>query len=963
MPLVAVARDKFFCAVPNPRAKAGYEQLELVEALQRTWKTDAHVVGYIDTSCTGHQPRWSKSAADHSSLRYTTIFVDADNPGHAPWTEELRAEAIFRYQQVPLDFGVYHTTGGARFVLPLAEPVPVGEAEALIRRVLSIFDGAGIPCDYSTRDWTRHMRMPNVVRNGRPFATPFMDLSRMRPISLEPLDVPLRQRATRAPKPNLPPIPFTPSLAEHWQTRARTIGAAVAASVTADFHQLYLAIGGALLSKQVPPEHVPELVRLVATSASSSKPGHHEQQARGTVARYLAGQPVTGMRDLTLHHPAVADAVHDALADARDIHLRSQTTAPAPPASPLATTIEQLQRTIATAPDGLSVIVAECGLGKTRAAQAVAEQRAASKPASKRAPMQTKTAISVDKNELAVQIADDLSAAGVAVRRVFGPLSVLDNRGEPVCKLHAKALPLVEGGQSIRWEFCLGRGKYLCPHYDECPAKEGEQLYGAGAPRVTVGTHALLRELDGAAGSTGLLVIDEPPALLETFVVMPEDIALALNNVASFQRDFAEAMTPVLLAMRDWAAESELTFEDLTDTLERPPTVDAEGRTITRPPIRSDVARACRADITVARVVGKVSSVLRAFFRALTDPDAGVRLEQDPDRIVVTAPRPDLAAALRREGAVVAMDANADLHLPAFTKVVGYDPPVHRFLAEDGARIERTMLRCGSATRRSWLSHGRLVLDTGLFAALRGIASWANECAATLGRPVQLGIITIRLVEIAIRFSQGEDVVADWVKAKQGAKTLTDARDEIAAIFDSSSLQKPILLAHYGATRGLNRLAVVDCLATIGDPWPNVGIVQAESTFLAVDADARLEATTRAELEQAHGRLRTVHRTAPGFALHVGRVLPGGSGWSASATPPVRSTSLQGGRPPAGAPMPADELATIVERLGGVRAAARAVGCSHTTVGRYLVGQGVPPAVASTLRRLAIGVSVPVEIL
>lgn len=967
--LIAVAPDKFAVGLGTANRKTPrpvYEQLELLPALARVYKTDAHLVGYVlppehPLVVDGKQPRLTKtSPADVlAAARFTTIFIDADNPGHAPWTEEMRAEALERYAATSLPFGVYHTTGGARFVLPLASPVPVLEAEPLIRRALAELDAAGLQVDWSAKDWTRHFRLPNVVRAGRPFSSPYFDFSRMRAVELEPLDIPARATSSRKRREPLPPIPFTPSLAEHWQERARVIGHAIASSVTSEFHRLYLAIAGALLTKQVPPEHVPELVRLTAIAASSSKPEHHERSARDTVARYLAGQPITGMRELTLNAPMVADAVHDALADARDIHLRSQTVAETPPATPLEQTTAALERTIRSAPDGLTVVVAECGLGKTRAAQAVAAERATSKrPDAKRAPLQTKTSISVDKNELAEQIAGDLAAQGVAVRRVFGPLSVLDERGVPVCRFHDKALPLVEGGQSMIWEFCLGRGRYKCPHYDECPAKEGFVDYQPQAdsddpprPRVTVGTHALLHELDGSAGSTGLLVIDEPPALLETHTILPEDIQLALNNVASFQRDFAEAMTPILLAVRDWHESPELTFEDLTDTLERPPTETDDGKPITRPPMRSDTARACRADIALARIVGKASSVLRALFRAMTNADATVRLEDEPQRIVVTCPREDLAAALRREGAVVAMDANADLHLPAFTKVVGYDPPVHRFLAEDGARIERTMLRAGSATRRSWLAHGRLVLDTGLLAALRGVASWACECSATLGRPVQLGIITIRLVELALRAAAGEDVESEWTKAKQSVKTLLEAQSAIAQIFADARILRPIHLAHYGATRGLNRMAGVDCLATVGDPWINRGIVDATTSYLAIpNPDAYWEATARAELEQAHGRLRTVHRRVPGFALHVGRVLPGGSGWSATSAVPVRTTSLQGGRPRAGAPMPPGELAELVERLGGVRATARLLGCSHTTVRRYVAGQGVPPGVASALR-------------
>lgn len=975
---IAVAPDKFSVGVgstSSKRPRATYDQLDLLDALERVYTTDAHAVGYVlpadhELVVHGRQPRLTKSTdpAILAVARFTTIFVDVDNPGHAPWTDELRAEAIARYRDHDLPFGVYHTTGGARFVLPLVEPVPVLEAEPLIRRAFSMIDAAGFVVDWSGKDWTRHMRMPHVVRGGRQFISPFVDFERMRPVELEPLDIPTRETQRRSKRASLPPIPFTPTLAEHWQARARAIGETIARTVTTGYHDMYLAIAGALLQRQVPPEHVPELVRIAAMTAGSAKPPHHERNARDTVARYLSGQPVTGLRNLVVDHPAVADAIHDALADARDIHLRSQTSEPAPPSSSLADTVAALERTIANAPDGLSVVVAECGLGKTRAAQNVAAARAASKPAtSKRAPLQTKTAISVDKTELAEQIADDLAAAGVPVRRVFGPLSVLDDRGEPVCKFAAKALPLVEGGQSIRWEFCLGRGKYFCEYYRDCTAKDGFVDSAPtpavdSNPRVTVGTHALLRELDAAAGATGLLVIDEPPALLETHVILVDDLQLALNNVSSFQRDFAEAMHPVLLALRDWD-DPAISFDDLTDTLERPPIEDAEGNRITRPPLRSDTARACRADIVLARIVGKVSYVLRALFRAMTNADATVRLELEPTRIVVTCPREDLTLALRREGSVVAMDANADLHLPAFTKVVGYEPPVHRFYAEDGAPIERTILRCGSATRSSWLSHGRVVLDTGLLTALRGIVAWARNCAEKLERPVHLAIITMRVIELAIRAGTGEDVIAEWTRAKQSARVYHEASSAIGAILRVDAIAG-VATAHYGATRGLNRLASVDCLATLGDPWSNGGIVEAEAAYLAVDRDERWTAIAQAELEQAHGRLRTVHRRTRGFALHVGHVVPGGSGWKSSPDrPAVRATRLVGGRPPAGAPFPPGELERLVQRLGGVRAVARAVGCSHTTIGRYLAGARVPPGVASALRQLAaIGVSVPAEL-
>src|SRR5262249_49510255 len=160
-----------------------------------------------------------------------------------------------------------------------------------------------------------------------------------------------------------------------------------------------------------------------------------------------------------------------------------------------------------------------CGLGKTAAIRRVAAERAQKEyetdtATGARAPWQSKTAISVDKNSLAEQIARDLRAAGASVKRIYGPLSVLRQDGTPECRFYETARLLVEGGQSIQREFCEGRGKQKCEFYDVCRAREG--IDGPADARITVGPHALLSQLNAAAGSTGLVVIDEPPALLET---------------------------------------------------------------------------------------------------------------------------------------------------------------------------------------------------------------------------------------------------------------------------------------------------------------------------------------------------------------------------------------------------------------------------------------------------------------
>ena len=958
MTLIAVGPSARAYGIDKPQSQPVFRQVELLEALEDTYNTDAHLVCYLDRSRSdGRQHRWTKPAlqlpiVDSSLLVIESVFIDVDNPNHAAWTDARAAEAIESFSELPLPCGIYFTTHGYRLVQPLVRPVGVLRAERVIREVLSQLDAAGFAVDWAAKDWTRHFRLPNVRRAGGAFRSPYTDYSRMRPVDVvvpiledvQNIPAPKRKRAVQVPR------QWTSTLAEHWQKRARVVGAAIRQTVSADYHEMYLAIGGALLAKSTPPEHVPELVRLIAVHAASSKPEHHGKSARDTVANYAAGRQVTGFAKLNARFPAVADALCDALDDIIEV------PPPSVPPPRLEDTAKELHAALSNAGDGLTVIRAECGLGKTHAAMNVAAARARklTLTESTRAPVQSKTAISVDKNELAQQVAMDLYQIGIPVRRLFGPLSMKRADSTYECRLHDRALPLVNGGQSLPWEFCLGRGRSKCEFYAECRAKDGEEVLSdsTASPRITVGTHAMLGELDAAAGASGLLVIDEPPALLETLTISPDDVETALRRVHDFESRFATEISPVLLAVRDWE-DTEQSFADLTASL-------SLSTTDSRPPMRASSSALARVSVSAAKEIGAASKVMLTLMRAMA-PDnlVSVRLEEEPRRIVVTSTRPDITDALRREGSVVAMDANADLHMPAFTKVVGYEPVMHEFAASDGAPVERTHLRCGSSTRKSWLAHGRLVLDTGLLNAVREVLTWASATRLDEIRPVRLGIITMRIVELAIQcamYPGDASLDETWKSAGQTAECLIHVKDRVGALL--STFRGEISLAHYGATRGLNRMADVDCLATIGDPWPSVPAVQIEARYLGVDADDRLERLCRAELEQAHGRLRAVHRKRPARALHVGRILPGGSAWSLLG---VAKRRIAGGRPKAGEVMSLGELKGVVERLGGGRATARALGCSHSTIVKYLAGRGVAPAVAACLREMATGVSAPLE--
>jgi len=212
----------------------------------------------------------------------------------------------------------------------------------------------------------------------------------------------------------------------------------------------------------------------------------------------------------------------------------------------------------------------------------------------------------------------------------------------------------------------------------------------------------------------------------------------------------------------------------------------------------------------------------------------------------------------------------------------------------------------------------------------------------------------MRTIELAFRAALRPDdaeLERDWRAAKQSAKTLELVRSTLGPLL--RSWPGELRLAHYGAVRGLNDFADVDSLITLGDPWPNLGDVRNDVAFLGLEEswEARLEDLCRAELEQAHGRLRTIHRTRPGRALHVGNVLPSGLGWGSGQ---IEIRKLEGGRPANVSTIAPSEIAELVDAVGGLRRTAGLIGCSPASLLRYQAGiRAMPAQMIASLRQAA----------
>jgi hypothetical protein len=863
----------------------------LHDALLAVHSTDAHLFYYFDPDAAETRRHSAEHPHDRlDALRIDTIFADIDNAKHAPWSDEATALAAgARARDLAQTAGVYVTRGGLRIAQPLEVALPVHEADAALRAWYVELERRGLAVDHSTSQWTRCMRLPHVTRDGSPYRSPFLDLSRMRPVP-PPAGGFARRVSTKGgplvdvlERIDLPPA---------WTARAAELRPVIAAEpkgVEHGWHKLGMRLAGAAMQLGLRPEHAGAFV--LRCFPEGADRANLAAGARDTARKYASRRGIQGLRALEDAHPRVYAA------------LRPPERSPMPDALPPAAEVsEALLEHLRAESDGLRLIQAGCGVGKTRAARIVAAERAA---------RDESTVIAVPTHELAIQIAADLRAEGVEVRRVFGPLSVRSADGKHACRYHVPASRLAEGRQSVRRALC--DGETPCEYRDGCEAYAATD--GAKEALVTVGPHALLRGLVGEAGKSALLVLDEPPTVTEQLALRMDRLQEVESYADRFEKDYVKAILPSVHLVRWWLTLGRMgEIHHLSEAfdLECPERAQEARRALEwalvgheAPPLLPSAARRCKADPTLATPLGRVSKTLDVLRRAMVSQETRARIELMPGdtrQLALTLLREDLALALRREGPTVVAAADVELHARGYERVVSAPLPIARFAAGDGARVERTHLRM-RASRTAWLPVPEEQKGPA-YQALMLALLWLRE------RPwTRAGLVTHMPIATRLRGA--------WAEL----------------------LPVGLEVRHYGSMRGLDAWKDYDALVTLGDPF--LPPTLAERELLLLDLPAGEEAVRErtsllaaAELEQAHGRLRAPHRTAPARALHVGMVAP--ADWRGHTT--IESV--------AGAITP-HEVANHVERLGGARIIARLLGVHHSSVVRWASGERRCPADAA----------------
>ena len=700
---------------------------------------------------------------------------------------------------------------------------------------------------------------------------------------------------------------------------------AVAPYVSGSRHDIALVLSAALMRRGVRPEHAPQVIAH-ALRPHSSDVAARVRDAEDTARKFIERRRINS--DLSVW-PGIDLEVRRIFGELPEVPTgdRAQT---------LEETTRRMAETMRHPGDGVSIIRAQCGLGKTTTWRQVAVERASSEEKG------NKSAISVPEHKIAIEQLDELRAAGHRALRIFSPLAMRREDGTPECKYHRVGNALAAGGISVSVALCRG-----CD-YRECRAVGGQD--GDDGARIMIGVHEQIGQLSSFVGSRGLLAIDEPPPLHNTICLSLDDLKRAMTELRGgwFAKSYTRAMLPIVDGVIRWMeagvdeqagpitrglvdVDPGLENDAYDETGEVSAVGWAENAMGERPgtgvPIAEGMRMRLRLDYRSAEAVGNAANVLRLLRRAVMDEDdvaASVEERVGARILVLQALEAPMHNALRRGGPTLVMAADAEVVKPLIERAVGYAPPVHTFVVDEPL-VERTLWLVPRATRTGWLNIE--VHVPAIVMALEAAVEWYLE--APTDRP--LAIVTYQKVEEAI------------LGGKNAHEELRDRLQPVLA-----RLPQPPLTKHFGALRGVNEWKELDSLVTLGDPYPNVDTLRRQMEWIqtgtssVVTPENWAQMHAAAELEQAHGRLRTVHRTRPARQLHVGLVTPAGwSDYHVRDGPP--------GRPRAPPESSEESFAALVAKVGGTYAAAKRLGHAPRTLQRW-ISSGKAPAEA--VRRL-----------
>jgi hypothetical protein len=687
------------------------------------------------------------------------------------------------------------------------------------------------------------------------------------------------------------------------------------------------ALGGTLGALGYEPARVRALVSQAAHLAGAEDAAGMGEKALRTAHLAAAGKPAWQARRLREMFPELSTVLRE--------HLASAEASPPETRAGLVTAAEGAARVRglvgeAFGAPGITAIVATPGLGKS---QAVREALAARGEGA---------VYCVPNHELAGQTTAELVRVGLLATHPVGVVSVrkLPLLSHAACQREEDVSAMIAAGAQARRDICP-----TCPHLATCVPTQRK-----ADPKAHVWVHqsaiaagvlgqaaAKLRQglLPGAEGPSParLAILDEPPAVVEHLALPAVGGPLGAYTLAKARGELTdearELLGPVVEGLSEALRSPNLGPRSLRELLG--PRDDAEqvlrelteGRSVgaMRAAILAGAieglakeAKAPQHRATLARIEA-VEALGRALVEAAHRPDAPCLFWLAPHGehaggYQLTTRAPWVRAALEfcaAGGSVVVLDATANAS--ALGAVVGEGLRVERVDVEDAPGTRRLWARWASGARSRHVGPEQEPDPRQLRGALRRIAEQTRRCGAR-----SVGILAHKAVH------EGLERAIEQVRGGSGVTPLLLPAEFVRLLGprEDGSPGVEFVLGHFGAQRGLDRWKECELLVTLGDPHPNLGAVTAEALALGVDPQAYADHQAGAELVQAWGRARAVHRQVPGVILHVGNLAPSGelapqwSGAGPSFAPPGRPRAT--GRD--GVPLDPSTWASERERLG-----------------------------------------------
>ena len=332
MPLVSVLRNKYVSGWNSPADDTSCERTQvkdLTEALRDRYLTDAMMTMYAPADGSrGHRVNQCGIELYPKPLVVGVFMVDYDTLHHLSWPSDDRAIGhIFRWKKIPMlrTAGFFVTLHGARIVQPLAQPIPLIDADPYFNDWLDRLQHEGVEFDKNCRSAGRLWRLPNVVRYDDTldkeihYTPPWIDLDWMRPIELEPLPAAVLEdhTAARAAPERRKVLPVKREQAsdpgELWSLRAPVIAHAVK-SVSSEWHSLFMQLAGALIDKGAPPSRLVAICEAISHETElDTRVEDRRASAESTLQRFYQGLSYTGYRSLARDHRSVALALEESL--------------------------------------------------------------------------------------------------------------------------------------------------------------------------------------------------------------------------------------------------------------------------------------------------------------------------------------------------------------------------------------------------------------------------------------------------------------------------------------------------------------------------------------------------------------------------------------------------------------------------------------------------------------------------